>query len=109
MEVLSEDMITRWILPHLPIRTGGRRAAADPAEVVGAICYKLKPGCQWRRLPVKVLFTSESLSWHGVYLSSRPCSRATKPVCKTSWSCTGWPSPCCYCVKLPRLLSKRVH
>ena len=46
-------MITRWILPHLPARTGGRRAAADPAELVSAICYKLKTGCQWRWLPVK--------------------------------------------------------
>ncbi len=46
MEVLTKDMITRWILPHLPARTGGRRAAADPAELVRAICYKLKTGCQ---------------------------------------------------------------
>jgi hypothetical protein len=45
MEVLSKAMITRWLLLHLPIRTGGRRAAADAAEVVGTICYKLKTGC----------------------------------------------------------------
>ena len=67
MEVLPKDMITRWILPYLPVRLGGRRAAADPAEVVGAICYKLKTGCQWRWLPVKALFTGEPLSWQGVY------------------------------------------
>ena len=67
MEVLTKDIITRWILPHLPARTGGRRAAADPTEVVGTICYKLKTGCQWRWLPVKDLFTGESLSWQGVY------------------------------------------
>ena len=36
MEVLPKDMITRWILPYLPTRAGGRRPAADPAEVVGA-------------------------------------------------------------------------
>ena len=36
MEVLTKEMITRWILPHLPARTGGRRLAVDPAEVVGA-------------------------------------------------------------------------
>ena len=36
MEVLTKEMITRWILPHLPARTGGRRAAADPAERVRA-------------------------------------------------------------------------
>jgi len=54
-------MITRWILPHLPTRSGGRRAAADPAELVRAICYKLKTGCQWRWLPVKALFSGEPL------------------------------------------------
>ena len=67
MEVLTKEMITRWILPHLPARTGGRRLAVDPAEVVGAICYKLKTGCQWRWLPVKALFTGAPLSWQGVY------------------------------------------
>ena len=67
MEVLSKEMITRWLLPLLPARLGGRRLAADPAEVVGAICYKLKTGCQWRWLPVQALFTGTALSWQGVY------------------------------------------
>ncbi len=67
IEVLSKDMITRWILPHLPTRLGGRRPSADPAEVVGAIFYKLKTGCQWRWLPVNALFTGPGLSWQGVY------------------------------------------
>ena len=48
MEVLIKDMIIRWILPHLPARTGGRRLAVNPAVVVGASRYKLKTGCQWR-------------------------------------------------------------
>ena len=30
----------------VPVRTGGRRLAVDPAEVVGAIYYQLKTGCQ---------------------------------------------------------------
>ena len=60
-------MITHWMLPHLPARTGGRRLAVDPAEVVGAICYKLKTGCQWRWLPVRALFSGKPLSWKGVY------------------------------------------
>ena len=66
-EALCRDMITRWILPHLPTRSGGCRATADPAEVVGAICYKLKTGRQWRWLPMRVLFTGQALSWQGVY------------------------------------------
>ena len=69
MEVLTKEMITRWILPHLPARTGGRRLAVDPAEVVGAICYKLKTGCQWRWLLVRALFSEELLKLAGDVLS----------------------------------------
>jgi transposase len=83
MEVLSKDMITRWILPHLPTRTGGRRLAADPAEVVGAICYKLKTGCQWRWLPVRALFSGEPLSWQGVYYHFHAWSK--QGAWKTLW------------------------
>ena len=28
MEVLAKEMTTRWLLPHLPVRSGGCRAAA---------------------------------------------------------------------------------
>jgi len=83
MEVLSKDIITRWILPLLPARTGGRRASVDPAEVVGAICYKLKTGCQWRWLPVKALFTGEPLSWQGVYYHFNAWGK--QGVWKTIW------------------------
>ena len=67
MEALCRDMIARWILPHLPLRTGGRRLAVDPAEVVGAVCYQLKTGCQWRWLPVKAWSTGTALNCQGVY------------------------------------------
>ena len=43
MEVLTKDMMTRWILPHLPARIGGRRLAVAPAEVVGAIATSSNP------------------------------------------------------------------
>ena len=67
MEVLSKDIIVTWILPHLPFRPGGRRLAAEPAEVVAAILYKLKTGCQWRFLPVRQLLPQRPLSWQGVF------------------------------------------
>ena len=63
MEALSKEMITRWILPHLPARSGSRQAATDPTEVVAAICYKLKTGDQWRWLSMKALFTGTALNW----------------------------------------------
>lgn len=67
MEVLSKDIIVTWLLPYLPFPTTGRRRRVDPAEVVGAILYKLKTGCQWRWLPVAALFSGEPLTWQGVY------------------------------------------
>jgi transposase len=36
-------------------------------EVVGLILYRLKTGCQWRLLPLQQFFTTESLTWQGVY------------------------------------------
>lgn len=67
MEVLPKYIIVTWLLPHLPFPTSGRRRRVAPAEVVGAILYKLKTGCQWRWLPVAALFSGEPLSWQGVY------------------------------------------
>ncbi|AMJ67938.1 IS5 family transposase [Hymenobacter sp. PAMC 26628] len=67
MEVLPKDIIVTWLLPHLPFPATGRRRRVAPAEVVGAILYKLKTGCQWRWLPVAALFSGEPLSWQGVY------------------------------------------
>ena len=67
MEVLPKNMITNWILPHLPFRPQGGQWAAKPEEVVGAILYKLKTGCQWRWLPVHELLPTHPLTWQGVY------------------------------------------
>ena len=67
VEVLPKDIIVTWILPHLPFRSGGRRPSAEPAEVVAAILYKLKTGCQWRFLPVGQLLPQRPLSWQGVF------------------------------------------
>lgn len=57
MEVLLKDIIVTWILPHLPFRP-----AAELAEVVAVILYKLKIGCQ-RFRPVGQLLPERPLSW----------------------------------------------
>lgn len=75
MEVLPKDIIVTWLLPHLPFPTTGRRSRVAPAEVVGAILYKLKTGCQWRWLPVAALFSGAPLTWQGVYYYFRTWSR----------------------------------
>ena len=67
MEVLSKDIIRIWILPHLSIGTRGSACRVDLLEVVEAILYKLKSGCQWRQLPVKQFFAKALLTWSGVY------------------------------------------
>ena len=67
MEVLPKDIIRTWIVPALPVHCRGRPIASDLTEIVEAILYKLKTGCQWRYLPVKQFFTAASLSWQGVY------------------------------------------
>lgn len=67
MEVLGKDIIRTWILPHLSVGTRGCTCSVDLLEVIEAILYKLKSGCQWRQLPVKQFFTNAVLTWSGVY------------------------------------------
>ena len=67
MEVLSEDSINNWIVPHLSVGRRGPRVHVAAGKVIGAILYKLKTGCQWRLLPVKELLGEGGLGWQGVY------------------------------------------
>ena len=67
MEVIDEDSINRWIVPHLSVGKRGPEPQASAAEIFQAILYRLKTGCQWRRLPVKEFFSGRLLSWQGVY------------------------------------------
>src|SRR6266481_3588258 len=43
----------QWALiePHLPVYPGGRPRKTDLRDVVNAIFYLLRTGCQWRYLP----------------------------------------------------------
>ena len=67
MEVLPKDIIRTWILPYLTQSPIGRPSRVDRVELLEAMLYKLKTGCQWRYLPVKQFFTGACLSWQGVY------------------------------------------
>lgn len=67
MEVLSKDIIRTWILPHLSVGERGPDCQSTLPEVVEAILYKLKTGCQWRCLPVKQFFAQNALTWSGIY------------------------------------------
>lgn len=68
MEILSKNTIQQYILPNLSIGLRGTACETDfLLEVVSAILYRLKTGCQWRQLPVKQVFTKKVLTWQGVY------------------------------------------
>src|ERR1700761_6324234 len=45
------DSQWRLIEPHLPVYPGGRPRTTDLRDVVDAILYILRTGCQWRYLP----------------------------------------------------------
>lgn len=46
------DKQWRIILPMIPpAKTGGRPRATNPREIINAVFYVLKTGCDWRMLP----------------------------------------------------------
>jgi transposase len=68
MEILSKSTIEQHILPNLSIGSRGTECeTAFLIEIVSAILYRLKTGCQWRQLPVKQVFSKKALTWQGVY------------------------------------------
>jgi transposase len=66
-KVLDEDTIQKEILPCLRKSKRGFETKSNLTEVINAILYKLKTGCQWRLLPVKSLFEKTVLSRQSVY------------------------------------------
>jgi transposase len=66
-KVLDEDTIKNEILPHLSKAKRGFETKSKLEEVINAILYKLKTGCQWAYLPVESLFSKDVLSWQSVY------------------------------------------
>src|SRR5437588_2052123 len=55
------DAQWRLIEPHLPVYPGGRPRSTDLRDVVDAILYILRTGCQWRYLPKA--FPPKSAVW----------------------------------------------
>ncbi|MBD0284126.1 MAG: hypothetical protein ICV79_01730 [Flavisolibacter sp.] len=71
MDVLSKDMIERWIIPHVSKGARGPQPAVKLADRVRAILPRLKTGTQWRFLPVSAFFEQEAIKWGGVYHQHR--------------------------------------
>src|SRR5688572_32234649 len=55
------DAQWRLLEPHIPVYPGGRPRTTDTRDVVDAIFYILRTGCQWRYLPVD--FPPKSTVW----------------------------------------------
>ncbi len=53
----------QWALiePHIPVYPGGRPRTTDMRDVVDAVLYILRTGCQWRYLPID--FPPKSTVW----------------------------------------------
>lgn len=65
--VLDKDTIKNQIMPYLSVAKKGFVSKFDLVEIVNAILYKLKSGCQWRILPLGHLFSGEPPSWKTVF------------------------------------------
>ena len=61
-------------MPYLSIAKRGFASKFDLVEIVNAILYKLKIGCQWRLLPIGHLFSGELPSWNTVFYHYRKWS-----------------------------------
>ena len=68
MGTVDKDTIEELIVPHLNVGKRGFKPKIPIFQVVMAIFYRLKTGCQWRELPVKQ-FTGiiRGMSWQSVY------------------------------------------
>jgi transposase len=54
--MLCEDTIIKEILPYLSEGSRGKSVKNKYLQIVQAILYKLKTGCQWALVPIKMFF-----------------------------------------------------
>jgi transposase len=64
---LSKKFINTHIASHIPSSNLGRKPKVKLWQVLKAIIYRLKTGCQWRELPIVAFFGTVSVSWNTVY------------------------------------------
>lgn len=63
-KMLDKNIIKNEILPYLTVGSG---LELDLLEVVQAIFYRLKTGCQWRELPIKQFISRANTTWNAIY------------------------------------------
>lgn len=64
--VVKQKYNKKEICPHLKFGNSQQNTKVKCYQVVEAIIYRLKTGCQWRQLPMKQFFRTK-YKWPGVY------------------------------------------
>jgi len=64
---VDKDTIEKIIVPHLSKGKRGFKSKTPVFQIVRAILYRLKTGCQWRELPLKQFIDHTPMSWQSVY------------------------------------------
>jgi len=67
MQILDKDIINKEILVYLSTGKRGFEIQVPTYQIVEAILYKLKTGCQWKLLPINQFFREHDYSWQSVY------------------------------------------
>lgn len=67
IRILDKGTIRRLILPHLSVAKRGYVCSVSLVDVVSAIFYKLKTGCQWSMLPIDAFFGANNIQYLAVY------------------------------------------
>lgn len=63
MGTVDKGTIDELIVPHLSRGKRGFKLKVSLSQVVLAIFYRLKTGCQWRELPFKQFTDTVAMSW----------------------------------------------
>lgn len=71
--MLDKTTIEQWIMPLLNDISWGERQRRSPAmvDVLYAIIYRLKTGCQWRHLPMQECSPEHGICWQTAYYHFR--------------------------------------
>jgi transposase len=64
--VVKQKYDKKEICPYLDFGKINNKTKVKEYQVITAILYRLKTGCQWRELPIKQFF-KEKYSWQSVY------------------------------------------
>lgn len=65
--MLDDKILKQEVIPYLSIGKVGAEMELDILEVVKAIFYRLKTGCQWRELPIKQFISRPDTTWNAIY------------------------------------------